>query len=107
MNLNVSNPDLRIKKTDRGFDVIEFLDYYSKNCSLQQSSIATGDYVWLGVDEPEVKILASKILEGRTGWANYPLPEGVEIFSRMHLSREQVRQLLPHLIKFVETGDII
>ena len=68
--------------------------------------MATQDAIWFGIDDPEPQILASKIIEGGTGWAKYPLPEDVHISARMHLSREQVKTLLPILQKFVETGDL-
>jgi hypothetical protein len=98
---------MKVVKTKRDFNIIKFTDSYKQKCSLQISSLSGDDYIWLGIDEPEIKILASKIIEGGTGWADFPLPKDAEIFSRMHLTRKQVKELLPHLIKFVETGDII
>lgn len=41
-----------------------------------------------------------------SGWVPYRIPEEVNINTRMHLSREQVRDILPILQKFVETGDL-
>jgi hypothetical protein len=41
-----------------------------------------------------------------TGWVPYPLPDCVQISTRMHLTRAQVKKLLPVLQQFVETGDI-
>lgn len=67
------------EKTNRGFDYLNFTDLYEKRCSLQRSSLATEDSIWLGVDA--------------TG--------------RMGLSREQVAELLPYLQKFVDTGEIV
>lgn len=64
-------------KTQRGFTLIKFDDLYTQSCSLQKSSLATEDAIWLGVTE-----------------------------KRMHLSREQVKELLPYLIQFTETGDL-
>jgi len=40
------------------------------------------------------------------GWIDYPLPPEVSIKTRMHLTQEQVRELLPVLQKFAETGKI-
>lgn len=70
---------MEVKKTNRGFDLIEFTDRYDKECSLQKSSLATEDAIWLGRDSKE---------------------------ARMHLTQEMVAKLLPYLQKFVETGDI-
>ena len=41
-----------------------------------------------------------------TGWIPYPIPEEVLLCTRMHLSREQVAELMPVLQKFVDTGEI-
>lgn len=41
------------------------------------------------------------------GWVKYPIPDCVSINTRMHLNREQVKELLPILQKFVDTGDIV
>ena len=86
-------------KTHRGFDYIDFRDYYGSQCSLQKSSIATQDCIWLG-KKAEVKHL----VYGK-GWVDYPLPSGVEVMDRMHLTREQVKELLPYLKRFVKTGN--
>jgi hypothetical protein len=68
---------MNIEKTERGFDIIEFLDRYGNGCSLQKSSLATEDCIWLGVNE-----------------------------SRMHLTQGQVKALLPYLQRFVDTGEL-
>jgi hypothetical protein len=100
--------EIEMKKTQRFFDYGEFTDYYGVKCSIQKSSLATDDAIWLGVNDPEPKILASKVMEGGrgTGWVKYPIHEDVFINTRMHLSREQVAELIPILQKFVDTGDI-
>jgi len=45
----------KTERTGRGFKIIEFLDYYSQSCSLQQSSLAEytkpgSAALWLGVE---------------------------------------------------------
>ena len=98
---------LKIKKTNRGFEYVEFKDRYGESCSLQKSSLATEDAIWLGVDEPKLQMMASHGQEEGTGWITIPLHENVSIMpSRMHLTREQVAKLLPILERFVETGEI-
>lgn len=100
------------KKTDRGFDKIEFTDIDNQKCSLQKSSIDKGDLIWFGVHKPNPVIMASKAKQlgvsttETTGWVDYPIPDDVLLSTRMHLSREQVAELLPVLKKFVETGEI-
>ena len=44
--------------------------------------------------------------EETTGWVEYPIPEGVSIYTRMHLDQKQVKELLPYLMRFAETGEL-
>lgn len=80
-----STPEpLTITKTSRGFDLIEFTDRNGVVCSLQKSSAAMEDCIWLGVhdhadDRPD----------------------------RMHLTRSQVAALMPHLQRFLDEGEIV
>jgi transcriptional regulator with XRE-family HTH domain len=92
--------------TQRGYSAIEFIDQHDKLCTIQKSSLGTEDAIWFGINDAEPKILSSKIIDGGTGWAKYPIPEDVKINTRMHLTREQVRELLPILQKFVDIGKI-
>jgi hypothetical protein len=92
---------VRTKRTNRGFDVIEFTDEYKNSCSLQKSSLATADCIWFGCNDADPKVL----VPGQS-WQPVPMPEGYQANTRMHLSRTMVKRLLPHLIRFAETGDI-
>jgi hypothetical protein len=74
-----------IGKTDRGFELIEFVDLSNhKPCTLQQSSVAIDDgppgssAIWLGVGDV-----------------------------RMHLNHEKVTALVAHLTAWVETGSFV
>lgn len=99
-------------KTERGFNIIEFHDRYNKACSIQKSSLAIEDAIWFGITNPEPKIMASHAYnlgiktDVAYGWIDYPIPKEVNISTRMHLTRNQVEELLPVLQKFVETGEI-
>lgn len=64
--------------TDRGFKRGEFEDVMYETCTIQESSLATEPCIWLGIDR----------------------------FDRMHLTRPMVAALLPHLRRFVETGEL-
>jgi len=103
---------VKTSKTCRGFSYIEFKDRYGESCSLQKSSLATENCIWFGIDDPDPKIMASLASDfgfetsETTGWVKYPIPEEVLISTRMHLSQDQVRGLLPVLQKFVDTGEI-
>jgi hypothetical protein len=71
---------MEVKRTQRGFELIEFLDRNSQPCSLQQSSAA--DYetpgssaVWLGLGD-----------------------------HRMHLSLDHVSELVIYLQRWLDDG---
>jgi len=98
--------ELRECFTNRGFKLIEFEDRYNQKCEIQKSSLATEDAIWFGVADADPKIMASKVMEGGTGWVKYPIPEDVLLNTRMHLTRKQVEALLPILECFVNTGEI-
>jgi len=100
-------------KTHRGFDISEFIDRYDTKCSLQKSSLATEDAIWLGVSNVDPKIMvfdAGRLgidTKGEVnGWVEYDIPEEVLLSSRMHLTQEMVAELLPYLERFVKTGEL-
>lgn len=93
-------------KTLRGFALVEFDDYYDKRCSIQKSSLATLDAIWIGINDAEPKIMACKTPEGGVGWVPFPVPEDVQINTQMHLTREQAWGIVKILIKFVITGNV-
>ncbi len=76
---------MKWKKTVRGFDCGEFVDRYEQKCSIQKSSLATEDCIWLGVDT-NIK--------------------GEDVDERMHLTQEDVKDLLPGLRHFARTGEL-
>lgn len=82
---------MKIKYNQRGFAFTSFKDRYKQECSLQKSSLATEDCIWLGVDVGIPKELGGA---------------GEQINGRMHLTRKQVKTLLPHLQRFVDTGEL-
>lgn len=90
-----------IDKTYRGFDYKRFKDKYNVECSLQKSSLATQDCIWLGCNNADPKVLSPF-----QGWEPVEMPEGYVANTRMHLNQEQVKELLPYLIRFAETGEV-
>ncbi len=93
--------------TSRGFGVWNFRDKYGAKCSLQDSSAASEPCIWFGVDDAEPKIMASKTPQGGTGWVPFEIPDDVLLTTRMHLTQEQVKALLPILTHFAETGEYV
>lgn len=79
---------LGMKKTNRGFGLAEGVDRYGKPYSIQKSSIATEDCIWLGSD-------------------GEPLRDGDKVWSsRMHLTQAMAAELIPLLQHFVDTGEL-
>jgi len=103
---------LETQTTERGFKFIKFDDLYGENCSIQKSSLATEDTIWLGIDDAKPQIMANDAkklgieTDETTGWIPYLVPNEVLMTTRMHLSQRMVKEMLPYLIEFVETGDI-
>jgi len=99
-------------KTERGFSLIKFEDTYGSPCSIQKSSLATADAIWLGIDDPKPQILAKEAAvhgihtDKTTGWIPYPLSSSLMLTTRMHLTREQVAKLISVLQNFVDTGEV-
>jgi hypothetical protein len=100
-----------VTQTGRGFNILRFADRYNVACSLQESSLATEAAIWLGVEDPDPKIMIRDAFAlGLTpntgnGWMPYPMPAQVLCNTRMHLNRRQVHALIGHLKTWLETGD--
>jgi hypothetical protein len=98
--------------TDRGFPTVEFIDHYNQICIVQISSLAEERCIWLGLNEIDPKIMAKDAsrlgieTSEKVGLIDYHIPEEVSLPTRMHLTQEQVIELLPVLQKFAETGEI-
>jgi hypothetical protein len=74
---------------DRGFLRGEFVDCCGEKCSIQESSMATEPCIWLGCEHETVDEVS-----------------GQKCGARMHLTRELVAALLPHLQRFAEYGSL-
>ena len=90
---------MKVEKTARGFYRADFPDRNGEACSIQESSIATEACLWLGINE-----IKPTILVANQGWTEIPLPEGAMNSGRMHLTQDQVKDLLPLLQHFAEHG---
>ena len=83
----------------RGLRIIEFRDRYDCECSLQESSLATEAAIWFGTKHADPR----RLVPGQ-GWQSVPFPEETMFNTRMHLTQDQVRALLPALQRFAKTG---
>lgn len=103
---------LHFGQTALGWPYITFEDRYAVACSIQKSSLATEDCIWLGVNDADPKILAREAAahgvetDQNVGWVAFPVPDAVSMTTRMHLNQEQVRALLPILQEFAESGEL-
>lgn len=109
----IETSHIPLEATQRGFTLGKFTDYYGAPCSIQKSSIATEDCIWLGVDDAQPKIMARDAINlglptsGEThGWVDYEIPKEVLLSTRMHLTQAMAKELLPLLHRFVETGEL-
>ena len=102
--------EIKSSPTQRGFGKYTFIDRYNVECSLQESSLATEGAIWLGVEDANPIILAKDARKldiptiADVGWVPYDIPQEVLLHTRMHLTQDQVKALLPLLQHFAETG---
>lgn len=92
---------MELKETNRGLKFYEFNDRYGIKCSLQKSSLASENAIWLGCADANPRVC----ITGK-GWVEVDTPKNTLFNTRMHLTQDQVKELLPILQKFVETGEL-
>lgn len=103
----------KFTKTNRGFQVRGFKDRYNQKCSIQQSSIATENCIWLGINDANPQIMVYDAIKlglptnGETcGWIPYKVPEEVLMTTKMHLDETQVKNLIETLQHWLNTGSL-
>lgn len=69
---------IELIKTERGFSLGEFEDTYNSSCSIQKSSNAETDCIWLGNNKG----------------------------MRMHLDADLALELAEYLVRFARTGEL-
>lgn len=79
---------MKVTKTERGFYRADFIDRYGADCSIQESSLAGEDCIWLGMNSGTHHHVTNECL------------------ARMHLTQKMAKQLIPLLQKFVDTGGL-
>ena len=101
-----------VKHTGRGFRIYEFEDRNNHKCTIQKSSIATEQAIWLGLESASPMLLhgdATKLgieHNENSGWVEYPIPDEVSLNTRMHLTQEQARELGKMLLHFADSGEL-
>lgn len=104
----------KVSHTGRGFAISEFTDSYGVKFRIQKSSAASDDYIWLGPSNGSISIQKPKESGYGFDWValdKKALQESLNtttvLFNdNLHLSRKDVRKILPLLERFVETGDL-
>jgi hypothetical protein len=94
-NMKSGFKNKKIKKTMNrfiGLASVEFSDHDFRICTIQDSSLATEAAIWFGVSNsgPQISGPSGKMSE--------------DVNQRMHLTQEQVEDLLPFLNEFSNTG---
>lgn len=105
-------------KTNRGFEIQYFDDDYGIQCSIQESS-SVEPHLWLGIAHNSLKVMAEDKKEllvaiehltkdypecNEKGWCTVPLPKDALIENRMHLNRQQAKELARKLNYFSRHG---
>lgn len=99
--------------TERGFSCICFRDRYDQPAIIQKSSLATEAAIWFGVVDADPQVMAADAwkvgidTDAKCGWVAYEIPKEVLLSTRMHLTQDQVKELLPILTHFAETGELV
>lgn len=92
-------------KTQRGFAYHNFKDRNGTECSIQKSSDAMQDCIWLGARDIGLKKFTPYV-----GWEDVDTSRVGEVSyianNRMHLTQKQASKLITILQRFVDTGDI-
>ena len=102
----------KVQHTHRGFRFYEFKDHNEYACSIQKSSIATDDCIWLGLESASPQALhgdAKKLgvkTNATSGWVDIQIPDEVSLNTRMHLNRDQAKHLGKMLLRFSEVGEL-
>ena len=78
---------IKWSETERGFVRGDFKDLYGAECSIQKSSLATENAIWLGCDSG----------------SHYP---GGHCAARMHLTVDMAKELIKFLTIFVDNGEL-
>lgn len=92
---------MKTTKTLRGFDIVQFQDRLDTPCSIQKSSLANENTIWIGVND------ANPMIRSVVGWVPYEVPSEVLFTTRMELTQELAAEILPILQRFVDTGEIV
>lgn len=92
--------------TGRGFALRTFKDANGVECTIQKSSAwRDEELIWFGAKE-----IGLQHFKAHKGWNDVELVNTIEEHyvanNRMHLTQSQVKELLPVLMHFAETGEL-
>lgn len=97
---------MKLQQTERGFAIKQFKDSNGIDCTIQKSSSAMEDKIWLGAKE----IGLLKMDKQGGGWKEIDTTStDTHLYlanTRMHLNRKQAKKLIKELQYFVDNGDL-
>lgn len=98
---------IKNEQTQRGYGYLEFKERNGAVCSIQKSSSATDDCIWLGAKKFGIQeFKAGSGWIDRTDLDEYKEDHHFVGNNRMHLTIDMVEKILPVLQHFVATGEV-
>jgi hypothetical protein len=92
-------------RTNRGFTLYKFTDTNGIECSVQKSSAAFENRIWLGATK-----IGLKHFKAGEGWKDIELTDTIEEHytanTRIHINQETAKELVTILQRFIDTGEI-
>ena len=103
--------------TNRGFGHIEVELRHGEQLSIQKSSLATENAIWMGAAEENVKaFIPSEERAPYFDWVDIDVRElikmkhsrvdGIVTNTRVEITQEKMKELLPIFKHFAETGEL-
>lgn len=93
----------KTNKTIKKLAINNFKDDHDQDCILKKSSSSLEDKIWFGVTNPKLMVYENNS-KGKCIVTD--MPSTFSVNSKMHLTRSQVKELLPYLENFVNTGNL-
>jgi hypothetical protein len=94
---------MTIETNQRGFQFGKFIDRNGEECSIQLSSLATEEAIWLGIDKPKLCVFEN---DSHGKYLITEMPKNFDVSSRMHLTRNDVIELVSVLNNFLKYGTL-
>ena len=94
---------LRETIDNRGLKVIEFRDICDIEFSIKK---CPNELLQININDSEPSILKYDPDDNREEWIDYSIPEDTYVNIKIHLSKEQVKEIIPILCNYAYTGEL-